>query len=148
MVTGLRGIPIKKVKRFKYREKESIGLNPTQLLLNKAERVSMEHYFSMPGLLDGVTNHYDSSGRLVAYSQEGIFEGVDEHFDASGRSIGFSMDGLIADKEHFNRAGEYAGFSQEGILGCEEHFGPDGYAGFSAPGLFATDTFIDSGFLD
>lgn len=100
--------------------------------------------FSGDGFLDGVTNFYDESGRMIGYSQKGLF-GDDEYFDASGRYVGFSSEGLLGDKLYFDRNGRNAGFSTEGLLSDEVHFNADGfYAGFSGEGLFGgTNTFLD-----
>ena len=48
---------------------------------------------SRPGLF-GTTNHYDSKGRKVGYSQQGAF-GSTAHYDARGCKVGSSQSGAF-----------------------------------------------------
>lgn len=72
--------------------------------------------FSMPGLVDGSTDHFGPNGEYLGSSYEGFF-GMTNHVGADGENMGFSMPGLFGGTDHFNDAGSYAGSTYDGFIG-------------------------------
>lgn len=108
----------------------------------------MDNYFSMPGIIEGETLHYNSSGEMIGYSQD---DGLSvRHFSVNGQYVGESFDGIVSDQIHIGKDGRYAGSSIRNSFGITDYYGDSGnYVGSSGMGLSADSVgFFDEGSVD